>query len=401
MLNFLRPKYFVIGIFVGFVLCCFIGYTISKKARFQHFTRFILPIQPQTQYYPISHELLETAKHDVHRDKILVVVGGSSIFRGTGQNPHELWTLELQRLLGDKFKVINYAIDQASFTSFGAVAFRILREHYPKIIFTSTCQQTGSGPLDGIDIYNYFFWDAYYKKLFHPEKFEAEKISKIRKDQIMTPKGLEQHILSYLDSFFYFRNLWNWLGYHLGNTVWSDALARKPFHARHHYEDLDNPYLKNQVEETTRDMSRFKIITKRETDMVNGMVDLANKKLKMSNNVLSMLRQNYDDAFPKPYRSNILCVITTENPHMLSALPIKTQQGYWAIINQFRSLLENLGYYALDVGKDFSSTDYADEGHFLATGGKKIAEQVANKIKYIAFAKGYYLNEKQNGEALK
>ena len=144
MTTYLRPKYFLGGFVLGFVICCAAGYVISSKARLNHFSRFYLAIEPQTLYYPTASELLQTVRHKVPKDKILVLVGGSSIFRGAGQDPNEIWTDNLQQLLGDKFKVLNYATDGASFSSYGGVVFRMLREEYPKLIFVAAAYQFNS-----------------------------------------------------------------------------------------------------------------------------------------------------------------------------------------------------------------------------------------------------------------
>src|SRR5262245_23735042 len=116
--KFLLPRSFIVGLILGFLGCCTAGYMISKHARFYHFTRFFTAIQPAAYlYYPTPEELLLTARHIVSPDKILVLIGGNSVFRGTGQNPDELWSMELQKLLGNQFKVLNYAMDGATTNS--------------------------------------------------------------------------------------------------------------------------------------------------------------------------------------------------------------------------------------------------------------------------------------------
>jgi hypothetical protein len=128
----MRPVPFLVGLLAGLLGCAVAGRIAASVTSFEYFNRFFIFIQPQTQFFPTMSQLLATAKLKTAPEKTLVVIGSSSIFRGTGQNPDDLWSRELQRLLGDDFAVLNYAIDEAAMTSFGAAAFRALRQIYPK-----------------------------------------------------------------------------------------------------------------------------------------------------------------------------------------------------------------------------------------------------------------------------
>lgn len=378
MKNFLRPRYFFLGILIGFISCCILGYIISQQARFQRFVRFFNDIGPVLNYYTTANELLVTARHEVSHNKILVLIGGSSIFRGEGQNPDELWSEKLQKLLGEKFKVLNYASNGAGFPSFGGVAFRMLREEYPKIIFISTCSliEENNFKIDGGELYGYLFWDAYYKKLFHSNKVEQQKITQLRKSQIKTAQGAEQHLLSFLDSLFYFRNLWNWVGYRAFFTVWNRNVNVTPFKPKrfYHEEQIDQ---KKLAAETALNQERFKAEVKRIAEKFPKLKDLSPVVL------------SYDEAFESSYRRNILAVLITYNPKHVSVLPQKDQNEYKLVLNATESLLATQGYNVMRI-KSLKAEDYIDFEHFLASGGFKTAEQVAEKVKAIAKMNGYY-----------
>jgi hypothetical protein len=193
-------------------------------------------------YYPTASELLVTALNNVTPEKILVLIGGSSVFRGEGQNVNELWSEKLQENLGDQYKVLNFAFNGADVPSFGGVAYRILREHYPKIIFLTSCSFIEKSDLDGSDLYDFIFWDAYYKKLFHPSRSDKLKISKLRRRELHSSRGMEMHLMSYFDSLFYFKSLWNWIGYNYFFTVWNRNAQPNYFRAKKYFNDepLDN-----------------------------------------------------------------------------------------------------------------------------------------------------------------
>ncbi len=393
MLGYLRPKYFFLGFFLGFILCCVSGYVVSTKARFHHFSRFFRAIDPQALYYPTASELLVTARHDVRPEQILVLIGGSSVFKGDGQDPDELWSDELQKLLGNKFKVLNYAADSASFSSYGGVAFRMLRKEHPKIIFVAAAYRFDSeGGMDGTEPYQYLFWDAYYKKLFQPDKKEAELIKHMIKKQIKTTAGAEMHIFCFLDSFFYFKNLWNGVTYRLFSTAWSEHLFQNPLRPRrvYHDEPLAPDYKKLVIKTYNHDEEYFKKYVELIKVIATGLVvDLSKAPLQIREETVHNAREGYDQVFQPADRSKILMVQTAYNTFIIAATAPPVQKAYWFANDQSALLLKALGYHALNVGKDFIRSDFTDFGHLTGSGGKKLAVQVAKKVKYIAKLNGY------------
>lgn len=392
MSHYLRPRHFLFGVFLGFVICCIAGYFVSTKARLSHFSRFFMEIQPQTLYYPTASELLQTIRHDVSKDKILVLIGGSSILRGVGQDPATLWSNKLQQRLGDKYKVVNYASDGASFSSYGGVVFRMLRDEYPKIIFIAASYQFNSeGNMDGLPPYDYLFWDAYYKKLFHPYKKEAELIKSIRKDEMGSSTGVEQHIMTYLDSWFYFRNLWNWAAYRGLFTVYSAYEFRKPFKHRRFFRDQEiDPVYKKILINVNKDPEHFKLF---KDHIINGtasqMVDISKKPLQILPRVINTGYKGYDEVFQDIDRQKILMVQTTCNTHILNSVPKKYRDGYWYINSESHKMIKSLGYNIIDVGEDFSGDDFLDVDHLLESGGTKLAEKVSKEVVRIAKVNGY------------
>jgi len=392
MSEHLRPKYFLIGVFVGFIICCITGYYVSTQARLYHFTRFFPAITPEALFYPTASQLLQTARHEVKRDKILVLIGGSSIFRGTGQDPDKLWSNELQKILGDKFKVLNYATNGASLSSYGGVAFRMLKKEYPKIIFVATAYQfDAQGYIDGLDPYKYLFWDAYYKNLFQSDKDEMKIINHLKIAQLKTFSGAEQHISAFLNSFFYFKDLWNWVSYRFFFTTWSDSEFRTPFQAKYLYHDEPTPsdYMEILLK-TNRDSEHVKTFRKFIKDsMTNVFVDLSQKPLQIVPSIVAWGTKGYNDLFQPGDRAKILLVQPTYNIDIINSVPKKFQTAYWFYTKQSDLMLKSLGYHVVEVGRDFNGNDYLDLSHFTASGGEKMAKQVAREVKHIAELSGY------------
>lgn len=382
MTRLLRPAYFFIGIITGFIACCIAGMIISHHARFAKFERFFRAISPEMHYYPTSSELLATAKHIVDPHKILVLVGGSSIFRGTGQNIDEVWTRDLQKLLGADYQVLNFAVNGGDLNSFGGTAYRILFEKFPNMIYVATATYGGPPEIDGVSTYNYLFWDAYYKGLFHSDKAELQKIHALRKTQMQDPAGIEKHLLSFLDSYFYFRNLWNWVSYHVKMSVWTEsAFKKRPFTARDRYIDETDATLKQQQFNVAHSPARFDAEVDLYKRIIESLADLSPKHPRMLGPRHEVTRRTFENAFSPEYRKKTLCVFIRENPRQLSRLSKKHLAAHELIFTETARLTESLGYHAIDIGKDFRPDDYFDGGHLMASGGKKVAVQVAAKIK--------------------
>lgn len=343
--------YFFIGIVLGFLACSLAGYIVSGHERFKHFKRFYPAIQPEMQYYPTAHELLQTANHLARNDKVLVLIGGNSIFKGMGQKDSALWTSALQTRLGERYQVLNYAIDAAAFNAFAGVAYRMLRERYQHIIFVTTCVPEIPGGTDQHQ-YEYVFWDAYYKKLFHPDPYEKKAIQKQRKEDWRTREGQDIHIMSELDSLFYFRNLWNAVSYHVG------------FKAKKNDTDHHDFFRKNQV--------NIQDVLKKKEEVERTLTDT--RWLMQSETI-------YRDAWQQPYRYHTLCMIPTFNPALMTQLSPATQYSYADLLKKFSDTLNKLGYHAVIFTDTLTAQNYVDARHLSASGGDKLAIQVEHIVK--------------------
>ena len=376
----LSPAALAAGVVLGLAVCSVAGHILARLSHFEKFSRFFIYIQPQTNYYPTISQLIATARVTATKEDILVVVGGSSIFRGTGQNPDELWTIDLQRHLGDGFVVLNYAIDQASITSFGGVAFRALSAIHPKIIFVSLSDYRGALGIDGEEPYRYLFWDAYYKSYLIDDDVVTAQAT--RAQQIKDAQGQENHIGQWLDSILFFRDLWSTIGYNWLFTVCSDSTALSPFLPRGSYRDVSAPNLKLlqqnfQQDEATR------------TLMVDRMKHLTSAFYPVYASGGDIIRDSYRAAFPESLRPRILVVDLSVNPAILSAMPDQYQRQLGEIGLRYAAILTGLGYNAMQIGGTLDEDDFADQGHLMASGGQKLAAGAAVEVVRLAERLGF------------
>ena len=374
----------LIGIAIGFLVCCFAGRMVSERSLFRNFLRFFQPIQPQTFFYPTASELVSFVRDTVPRDKILVLVGGASYFRGTGQNPAELWTVELQRLLGDNYKVINFAIDQAGVTDFAGAVFQVLADEYPKMIYvaTGTPFANGNDGVDGGEIYRYVFWDAYYKNMFRQVSPWIGDVHRRGKLERRTPSGLEMHLGKWIDAQTFACDLWTYIGYKYFFTVWSDSTSLSPFRARSSYKEIFDPNLAKYQADNRGNKEYVKLYEERNKAYYQNGFDRNEKgQLVPWMPTWEAVSASYQELFPSDLRSKCLIVLVRPNTYFMQSFTTNDWERYALVYQRGKEIIAKLGFNVVDAGADCGPEDYIDAGHFMASGGRKIAATVASEIK--------------------
>jgi hypothetical protein len=376
------------GILIGFIACCVAGRVVSREKMFLNFSRFIEPIQPQTLFYPTASELVSYVDHKIPRDKILVLVGGASYFRGTGQNNGELWTRELQRLLGSDYAVVNFAIDQAGVTSFAGVAFQILARHYPKMIYVSSGSPVASDAIDGGDVYRYVFWDAYYKGLLPSSSPWGEQARLLARQQRRAADTQELHLGKWTDSLTYSCDLWTFIGYYGFFTVWSNRTVYSPFRARRYYQDADDPNMVQRQQDTRHNLEYGRIMEERGRGFCNsGLTQDPNGKWVPYQDMWDRFAKYGGDMFPDELKPKCLIVLVRGNPYFMQTFTAQDRQNLETIYRLGQDALKRLGFQVFTMSKDYTADDFVDAGHFMPSGGRKLAKEVAAHVQGVFAAR--------------
>jgi|CryBogDrversion2_11_1035321.scaffolds.fasta_scaffold02801_4 hypothetical protein len=376
----------LIGVILGFALCSILGRVTASAFNFSRFERFFRAIQPQGSFYPTASELVSHVRRKIPKNKILVLVGGASYFRGTGQNPDELWTLELQNLLGDEYRVVNFAIDQAGITDFAGAAFQVLAREYPRMIYLSNmgASLNGGDGVDGGETYRYVFWDAYYKDMLKGDKVWQEDVKLRRSAELKTLPGLELHLGKYIDSYTYACDLWNYIGYRYLMTIWSDSTVGSTFLNRRSYTDAIDPNFAQQQIATRSDKEYTKTMEERNKDYFqHGTYIDKDGQVKLWIDSWNNASDQINHLFPADLHKKCLMIILHGNHYFMKSLTASDWKRYDLMYKTSLEICQKVGYPAIEVGADFSADDYIDAGHFMASGGRKIAHHVADKIKEI------------------
>src|SRR5215213_5158263 len=101
---------FAVSLMLGLAGLAIAGRMVARVNQFDEFVRFYPRVLPSSYYYPTASQSVEIARAHRRPDQVLVIVGGSSVLYGAGQGSAEVWTLALQRALGERFAVVNLAL---------------------------------------------------------------------------------------------------------------------------------------------------------------------------------------------------------------------------------------------------------------------------------------------------
>jgi hypothetical protein len=371
------------GMALGFGLCCAAGRITSEQAMFENFTRFYRPIGPATYFYPTASELVSQVRRTVPRSKYLVLVGGASYLRGTGQNPKELWSLELQRLLGDDYAVVNYANDAAGVTEFASVAFQSLAGDYPRIAYVANGNPVVVDPVGGGEVYEYAFWDAYYKRMFPVPAPWSDAVTARAKAERKDPAKRELHLGKWTDQFTYACDLWTYVGYKYFFSVWTDDTAASVTKARRLYVDPVNPALDKTQAALRQDPDYNRKYEGLNKDYATkGFVENKGGQLELDPGAFEHISQLSTSMFPDNLKPKCFLVFLSANPYFMRTFTADDWRRHEIMFREGQRAFEHAGYRVVPLrDADFAPDDFFDAGHFMASGGRKIAQAIALALK--------------------
>src|SRR5258708_2636997 len=240
----LKPVGIVIGATLGFAMCVGLGYRAQYVDVHKTFTRFHPMIAPDSLYQPTLGEMLAIVRSRVTKDKIVVIVGGNSIFYGVGQAVEKLWSRRLGDKLGDNYRVINFACRGGGPTDGGALVPEALRDGYPKIIYVANTAPGQAPDAIGSDTYRFLFWDAYFKGKLTGWQPREDRLTDYRKAPTTKSQYIEMELEGKADRWLHFKDLWERFGYNHLFPVWNFYTPEITsfLKARRLYTDLENDF---------------------------------------------------------------------------------------------------------------------------------------------------------------
>jgi hypothetical protein len=384
----LAPRWLLLGCALSFLACCALGRLVSRQNAYKNFERFHPYINYLSLYYPTVSQTRAIARSRLAPDQIAVVVGGSSIMHGSGQGDRYVWTKQLEALLGPRYRVFNFALPGGAPAEFGAVAAEVLQRDHPKVIFV-TNNWAGTALVAGdVDVgkQNYFFWGAYYKGLLaHAPERDARiaEVGRTRKDDAAFS---ELRRAARLDSWLYVQDLWTTFSYRCAATVWCPVVAESFIKPRRRYASADPELPPDQSHPPAQDQE---VLASYAAQLGGFHWPGVPTGVPGPDYSGTPLVQSFKLCVPAPFRRRTLVVFNHLNPKYIRQLSPDIQARHAADYPESVRAVEQAGFAALELGREYTPRDYTDSCHFSWEGAAKMAADVAPKVREMARGLGY------------
>jgi hypothetical protein len=395
--QWLSAPWFLGGLAAGLVALSVAGYKVGKTDFHPGYVRFFPAISPEASYFPTLDEMTAIVHQECRPDQVLVIVGGNSILQGVWQPADEVWSRHLQELLGDHYRVINFAFRGAGPANGGAVVAEVLRDSFPRQIYIANEASQTAVESIGFDPYRYLTWEAYYRGLL----IDYPPRNAIIADYRTTKEGrralLDAAISTLFDRALHYRNLWNLVTYRYVGTVPSiygpsfpelltprakmpddEPDATAPLYVQNRL-DAVAPYAASSFATEMEIVRGFEIYSHRNPD---GHWELAGA-------TRSDMLAHFDAAFPTPLKARTLMLISRSSPYYRRHLTPDEGVGEDLAYENTVKIWKQAGYDAMAYGRDFTDDDYGDRTHLSKFGGAKLAAAVAPEVQALAARLGY------------
>jgi hypothetical protein len=405
----ISPRPLLAGVIVGFVACAAIGGHAGQTERIHDFTRFTGELNYLTNYHVSANQVLTVARSSVRPDQIAVVIAGNSFLYGSGQGAEGQWTRRLQAELGDRYRVINFALPGMGITEFGTVAAEMLYRdgHHRMIVVTNNWLNPTSsvGEPDGRPIVQWFFQDARTRGLLLdcPERDARLAIPLDERSDAFLPNGRdpihrrETMRQASLDHVLNFRDLWNAFEYEVAVTVRCKNLGKQWWQARKTYPDSD-PLREPATPEILKTAEDKYVAMLRET--TRSMKPIVRKPTGESIPVQELggpfpAEASLRAGFPLPMRERQIVVVNHYNPYYIDQLSQDEHVTHDALGPAMKAIYAREHTEVIEVGRGYHFSDYYDPVHLTAAGGQKLAVELAPRIQKKAAELGYLKGPQQ------
>lgn len=359
---------FFIGIFIGFFACILVGKRVSETFAYDApFTRFNEYLLRDTNFYPTASSMLNTVLQQSKPEQTLVLIGGNSILRGFGQGAQDLWSNRLQLFLGDQYKVFNFGMPTGSLQMNAAVIGEILRKQGRKVIIVtnSLTNLPNDDLLANWD--NYIFLEAYYKDLLD-NNFRKNN----QKLESSWPRFYEVRLAQKLNSYLFFNDLWNFIGYRYFFTSWTSLTYYNWTGARAFFKDPDYPWVPRNKETYDLNIKKDVLILKNRIFLSAESEEFKSDREKSLSNIKIMM--------PEYLIKSTIIVLSSENPYLLSEMDDESRNKFDTVYSSLKNSWEREGYTTLRIGLEIPPEEWNDAVHLAAPGGTKLAAKLAPVI---------------------
>lgn len=385
--EFFSPGLYLVTLFIGFSVCCIFGHFVGTTNQFGNIPRFGITLGPQVSFYPTIRQLLSFAQTDADRGKVIVIVGGSSILNGVGQSAEQLWTRKLQANLGEKFKVVNLGLRSCSAYEGAYFVAEALHKKAAKVILV-----TGSAPCEvwnplGLPTYAHLYWDAKFHNLLYNFSARDAAITSREKelpDDNWTVDSLNELKLSRaFNSVFHFLDFWNTIGFRYFYTLITPINQAAPFAPLKRLSEIEG------YENFPAPDHRIAMDSVRGASSTLYRWDSSSGKWLQKDGAWKKFSDTIDENVVPQMRQNTLVLFLYHNPFYRDQLTGLERKRDQLAYGNAQAIVRSKGMESLQSCDNFEPCDFRDTKHLAATGGVKLAIQVAEKVREMSKKLGY------------
>ncbi len=369
------------GVLLGFCGAVFLGEQAVNYSKPSHFKRFHPLISPEGSFYPSFAMMENLAVARWSPGKTVVIIGGNSILNGVGQSESELWSEELQRLIGSDYIVVNLSMRGAG-PAVGAalVVESLIRRHIPVLYVANT--GPGAVARAYTDTYGYFYWDATARDrlILDPGRLYAE-----REIYALMPASAQsdldaQRFVGRLNASLHFQELWQHVAYRHIMTVWNPVARAHPWQARDAAPD--------SLASAPPMAQRFQQGFDHELGIVRSFTSLFATPTSAGGWQIEPVSyanagESIDSVFPAPVLRRTILILSQNCPYYRQHLTAAELARDNFVFAEYEKLWREHAADCITVGADFSPEDYFDRTHLAASGGVKMARLVAGRIRQL------------------
>lgn len=375
----LKAMVFLLAIPLGFLLAVWLGRDAETYSKPSRFVRFHYQISPESLFYPTFSMMENVALSRWSPGKTLVIVAGNSILNGYGQLEKELWSLALQRELGDGYVVVNLAFRGTLPCEAGTlVAESLIRRGLPVVLITNTSPGTVGRVAGGT--YGYLYYDALYKGRLLPHPARAANLAEWEVTATPGERATQDELrrAAALDASLHFQALWHHVGYRHLFTVWNPLTRPQFWRARDGFGD-NVPGSPPLTERFRGDLAAELAVTRGFT--VNLAEADAHGGWRVLTPPVEVASDLIDDMFPPAVRARTIMLLNQNAPYYRSRLTDGERARDELVFAAYEKIWRDHGIDCHAVGADFVDEDFLDRTHLSASGGRKLARLTADYVR--------------------
>ena len=364
----IRAKHFLAGLLIGSAALSTAGALILPWDLVNGFHRIHAGLNVRDFY--ITAREVRAILATVQPDRMIVVIGGTSVFQGTGQNADNLWTDHLQNLLGSRFFVVNLALRSGRSNELGNFAAEMLLKEHRRVLYV--CDSM-------IDEFTFPIEKSRFKQIALDFWWRSFLINWPPRDRMFrgllwSTGAIRQAAWgAMIDYALNFRDLWNAFCFEIAGVMWN------PIAVTGSYDPL------KAVADPEQTPSWYAARGYPTDEAGANAATVKSELLPASGRAWDEIRSQAALYFPPSLRLVSIVNVDLDSPHYLGS------DGRFQLqADRMATTLRSLGFARVTVAeRTFRAVDYVDRVHLAPSGGEKLAKAISEAVIELSNSRGY------------